>query len=475
MRCRSPSFLVLGVALVLLPGAALSQDYTIGFDGPESHSGAAGATVRGVYDWTLGHAGEGVGINGWSLGAVVDGGTIVSITTAGTKTEALFDSGLNQTAIAQGDVAGAYSFVVICRCGWVEIPPNETHAIVRTEVEFRIPEGGGEATMRFAPGLAEGARFEELMLSEEGLSVPFVREELTIALTETESCCDAPYRVGFSSSPLNNMTPGEGLIEDDPDLCHGVGAHEISSSDTIYVSNASNVPSPEDGIQGFSLSIEIVGDLNLTSATTDGTLAGPIEDGGLLSSGFSKASVFDPGHGGRRGAVAAVVFCFGDCDSVLNPIGTSSMLALTVEGERGGAGEIFFMDGLGRGQPVENIITVRGVSVPACNFDTARLSLSVRPGPATFVRGDANDDGKVNIADPIWILSDLFRMGPATSCLASADANNSLTVDLADVVFLINYSFRHGDAPADPFPGCGTIGDPEREAVSCDSAPSSCV
>ena len=37
---------------------------------------------------------------------------------------------------------------------------------------------------------------------------------------------------------------------------------------------------------------------------------------------------------------------------------------------------------------------------------------------AVFVRGDSNGDGKVDISDAIYLLSYLFRGGPAVGCRA---------------------------------------------------------
>ena len=70
---------------------------------------------------------------------------------------------------------------------------------------------------------------------------------------------------------------------------------------------------------------------------------------------------------------------------------------------------------------------------------------------------------KVDIADPIWILSEL--MGDpccVTTCKEAADANNDgLGPDVSDAVHLINYLFDGGPEPPAPFPGCGNDSDHE--------------
>ncbi len=72
-----------------------------------------------------------------------------------------------------------------------------------------------------------------------------------------------------------------------------------------------------------------------------------------------------------------------------------------------------------------------------------------------FRRGDPNDDGAINIADPISILGYLFRYALPPKCIASADANSDGRIDIADAVYLLGYLFSSGSPPGVPFPGCG--------------------
>lgn len=72
-----------------------------------------------------------------------------------------------------------------------------------------------------------------------------------------------------------------------------------------------------------------------------------------------------------------------------------------------------------------------------------------------FVRGDANADGDVNIADPIAVLNCLFRGGPCPTCRKAADANDDAAVNLTDSVYTLMFLFRGGAAPPSPFPSCG--------------------
>ncbi|MBI4584403.1 MAG: hypothetical protein HY717_10315 [Planctomycetes bacterium] len=119
----------------------------------------------------------------------------------------------------------------------------------------------------------------------------------------------------------------------------------------------------------------------------------------------------------------------------------------------------------GPGIKIKNRVTVKGGSVPPTevkNVTEADFVLVPVLAKADFIRGDANDDGKVNIADPIYIINANFRGGPPVLCKDAGDANDSDSVDdpnLADAVYIINHQFGGGSAPPPPFPGCGTDDD----------------
>jgi hypothetical protein len=75
-----------------------------------------------------------------------------------------------------------------------------------------------------------------------------------------------------------------------------------------------------------------------------------------------------------------------------------------------------------------------------------------------YIRGDINEDGTTDLADPIGLLSHLFGSDPPPSCDDSGDANADGTIDVADPVWLLSYLFIGGAAPTAPFPGCGSVG-----------------
>ena len=92
-----------------------------------------------------------------------------------------------------------------------------------------------------------------------------------------------------------------------------------------------------------------------------------------------------------------------------------------------------------------------------CEIDTT---------PSEFIRGNANNDDRVNIADPVYMLNYLFVKGPTPPCLDSADVNDDGHVDIADPIKLVQYLFLEGDEPPPPFPDAGT--DATCDNLDCD-------
>ena len=81
-------------------------------------------------------------------------------------------------------------------------------------------------------------------------------------------------------------------------------------------------------------------------------------------------------------------------------------------------------------------------------------ALRYNPDRTPFIRGDANADGVVTIADGIDLLGYLFR-GRGASCLEALDIDRDLRVVLSDAVYLLGHLFQRGISPTAPYPSCG--------------------
>ena len=83
------------------------------------------------------------------------------------------------------------------------------------------------------------------------------------------------------------------------------------------------------------------------------------------------------------------------------------------------------------------------------------ITVSV-PGIGPFLRADTNDDGKVDISDPVYTLNYLFlESRPAPPCFATADSNGDGVVDISDPTHTLNHLFLGGPLPTPPYPECG--------------------
>jgi hypothetical protein len=87
---------------------------------------------------------------------------------------------------------------------------------------------------------------------------------------------------------------------------------------------------------------------------------------------------------------------------------------------------------------------------------------------ATFVRGDADDDGDVELSDAIRLLDYLFRRGDPLSCEDAADANDDGRVGVTDAVVILKRLYDGGALPP-PFPVPGV--DPTPDRLVCPPRP----
>jgi hypothetical protein len=84
-----------------------------------------------------------------------------------------------------------------------------------------------------------------------------------------------------------------------------------------------------------------------------------------------------------------------------------------------------------------------------------------------FIRGDANQDSKVDISDAIALLSYLFLGGAAElGCEKSVDADDNGAINITDAIAILEYLFRGGAPLPAPYPSCGP--DPSEDSLSCE-------
>ena len=91
---------------------------------------------------------------------------------------------------------------------------------------------------------------------------------------------------------------------------------------------------------------------------------------------------------------------------------------------------------------VFGIITGQNDSLLKSNSDYARALYK-----ANFSGGDANGDGDISISDIVYMISCLFKQGPAPEPIQSGDTNCDGNVSISDIVYLIAHLFKQGPPP----------------------------
>jgi hypothetical protein len=85
------------------------------------------------------------------------------------------------------------------------------------------------------------------------------------------------------------------------------------------------------------------------------------------------------------------------------------------------------------------------------NVDKAQQWMYGHVAGPCFVCGDANGDGQINVADAVFLITYIFKGGPAPDPLEAGEVNCDGNINIGDAVYLINYIFKGGPAPCE---GC---------------------
>jgi len=171
--------------------------------------------------------------------------------------------------------------------------------------------------------------------------------------------------------------------------------------------------------------------------------------------------------GAAAGATVGAVFALQPplVDATLGAGGGQELVLLefaTSTNPVSGGSALTFTDSLGT-PPVALEVTVGAMAVVPATLDGAIALAQV------FTRGDTNDDGDVDIADPIRLLGALFPgAGGATplACLDAGDTNDDGQVNIADAVTLLSALFGGAGGGIQPPLSCGI--DPSSDSLGCD-------
>jgi hypothetical protein len=103
----------------------------------------------------------------------------------------------------------------------------------------------------------------------------------------------------------------------------------------------------------------------------------------------------------------------------------------------------------GVAQSVYGILAGQMVKISGTWQDCAEcVKFNVGTFYLTYVRGDANYDGVIDISDCVFLLAYIFSGGPAPTDARCGDPDCSGSTDISDVVLLVNYIFAGVEPPA---------------------------
>jgi len=69
---------------------------------------------------------------------------------------------------------------------------------------------------------------------------------------------------------------------------------------------------------------------------------------------------------------------------------------------------------------------------------------------ASFLKdipGDVNGDGEVDLGDVLFLVSYLYKQGPAPEPIERGDVNGDGVIDLGDILYLVSYLYKGGPVP----------------------------
>jgi hypothetical protein len=213
---------------------------------------------------------------------------------------------------------------------------------------------------------------------------------------------------------------------------------------------------PRGSVQGWQVSIAMEGDIVLRSVTAEGTVA-PYQLVQVVD-----PALIHPQTGRPQGEGVICVSPGVGLRSFIPRRGTATILrmefgAASPQGESEISGTITWRDNLSANDNlIDNVAIVRGESHLFCpKRRGARLRfLPLLPG---FLRGDANGDGRFDLADAVWTIRHLFYGGPPPPCAEAADADADGRIGLGDALAGLQHILRHGPPLPPPFPACAPL------------------
>ena len=84
-------------------------------------------------------------------------------------------------------------------------------------------------------------------------------------------------------------------------------------------------------------------------------------------------------------------------------------------------------------------------------FTVVSTAALIDEDPGAIMRGDADDNGSINVTDIIYLNNYLYAGGPPPPCMDQGDVDDSGSINVTDPIYLSNWLFNGGPpAPGPP-------------------------
>jgi hypothetical protein len=118
-----------------------------------------------------------------------------------------------------------------------------------------------------------------------------------------------------------------------------------------------------------------------------------------------------------------------------------------------------------------NVLAVQGFNVsPGSSDFKLDLEITYRATASSgsvesFLRGDSDGSGSLDLADAVHMLLALFAGGDPGDCADARDTDDNGALELTDALMVLNFLFLGGPPPGPPFPVPGP--DPTTDGLEC--------
>lgn len=393
-----------------------------------------------------------IGAESWSFCVQASNATIHSITIEGTEAEGLMDSGWEINEVVD-DGGGAISAAILSFRNTGTLPPEGTVSLAVIGLEGTVPAGDDQVvSLIYVDGLRGSGRPVDSIVTYDG--------ETILPRLGTCNFTVAPDRIP-PTAPLGlEAEAGDGVVHlswtasEEADL----DSYNLYRN-TILIANslAGTTFTDQDVENGLTYSYSLTaldtsGNESRPSRVVNSTprdTTPPAAPNGLTAMAGNSLIVLDWNDNRENDLASYNLYRDGK-------ILTSGLVEST-----------FTDDDL-----VNGITYTYAVTAVDENNNESALSPAIQATPeqppvGPFLRGDANVDLRVDIADAIWMLGYLFAGGVMPQCNAAADSNADGQVNVADPIYSLNWLFI-GGSPSPPPSSCDVSSRPQDIRQGCD-------